>query len=656
MPASADPLRECLSNFWSGLKYFKKALRHRHDKKIRRAIWKLSVSCLLLHAISSVLAFILPHSLYPTSKQLFYPIIFLYRYARPEPWDQLFINTVRSLGYSGRPDIVAKPSPSYFGQLKNYCRRTLMAYLGVWVIQYLVNWTGLFKLPSNILALLAVNQLLQYRGIKKALWMLVLISLFIGPRWPVWAIQTFALQQLLIYELLQPYLARVNFKIWEERAWFAQYDCELRGFALGAWLLCSIPWIGAGFIPFLFPATAFFLTQSCGSLESSSRGLQGDVIERRSPGVKAVAHGKSKSTEGTWDETGIRTFVRATDRTVFKPKDHSMSKDTGYKIDPGLDRPVAGEQIQTDKEASLLRKTELYDQSRRNWDPRIYRNSFFSSEPRTAWTSKKSTPQEDFTKYNFSDRKTLESTPSAPPEPPDGSVMDSGDRLDESDAFRVPSDTGMETSPDDQQVQSATKYENRVHAKETGRRASRQVRSANKESHQTSNTPHWAEGSAPKALRKSGTAGEVKEEQRNEEEEEIDEEDEDYMENDSRDYIDYIYGQSDSVEMPRGFDGLENRASWSARRGRGQRGSLRGTRCFNGRRGYSRGGRIGRGSRSRDVDRNSRGGPMLATIISRGVQNIEEQVSQQLGGWGKQLAQRLGRVVSDPDSSRGSSR
>ncbi|KAF9344965.1 hypothetical protein BGX26_003699 [Mortierella sp. AD094] len=664
MPASADPLRECLSNFWSGLKYFKKALRHRHDKKIRNAAWKLSVSCLLLHAISSVLAFILPRSLYSTSKQLFYPAIFLYRYIRPEPWDQLFINTIRSLGYSGRPDIVAKPSPSYFGQLKSYCRRTFMVYLGVWVIQYLVNRTGIFKLPSNTLALLAVNHLLQYKGIKKALWTLVLLSLFIGPRWPVWVIQTFALQQLLIYELLQPYLARVNFKRWEERAWFAQYDYELRGFALGAWLFCSIPWIGVGFIPFLFPAIAFFLTRSCGSLESSSHGPQGDVIERQNPGVKAVAHGESKSIQGTWEETGIKTFVRATDRKVFKPKDHSMSKDARHMIDTGLDRPVTEEQIQTDKETSLLRKTELYNQSRRNWDPRIYRSPLFSSEPSTTRTLKKSTSQEDFTKYNFSDRKTLESAPSAPPVPSDDSVMDLEDGLDQSDTFRVLSNTGMETPPDDQQVQSATKYENRVHAREAGRRVSGQIRPANKESLQASGDMlHWTEGSASKTLEESGTAGKAKEEQRKEEVEEVDEEDETlyYIEDESRDYMDFIYGQPDSEElMPEGFDGLKSRASWSARRReRGQRGgwgSLRGTRGFSGGRGHNRGGRIGRGVRSRDVDRDSRGGPGLTAIISQGVQNIEEQVSQQLEGWGKQLVQRLRRAVTDPDSSRDSSR
>ncbi|KAF9109258.1 hypothetical protein BGX27_007799 [Mortierella sp. AM989] len=659
--STLDPLRECISDFGSGLKYFRKALQHRHNSKIRKAAWKLSILCLLLHVIASVLAYFLPRSWFSTSAQLFYPGILLYRYIRPKSWDQLFINTVKSLGYSERLNIVAKTTPNYFAQLRRYCRRTFMAYLGVYAIQYLVNRTGILKIPSHGMALLAADQLLQYRGIKHSLWKLVAISLFVGIRWPIWVIQTSALQQLLIYELLQPYLARVEFKRWEERAWFCQHDFELQGFAFGAWLLCSIPWVGVGAIPFLFPAAAFFLTRSCGSLEDSGYGPRGDLIERINPGVKSVAHGKCKSVEGTWEKTRSKTFIRSSNREAFEPKEHSINS-AHYSVDTGLDRPVTREQIETDKEASLLRKTDLYNQPRRSWDPRppfdvphIYRNSFFSTESSSIRSpasirTERSALQEDFTKYNFSDRKTLASTPSAPPAPSDSSVIDSDNRFHQSDSFRVLPNMEMESSLNDHQVR----------AMETRKRLIEQIRAANEAPHRTGSYTLREESSASGVMERGRIANSTNEEQ--DEAKELLDEDEAlyYNEYESSDnYIDLIYDQSELAELRQGSseesDGLGNQASRSARRrgrGRGRQRGWSGLRGISGGRGYYRGGSIlGRGAKSCDVDRDSRRGPGLTSLISQSVQSIEEQVGQ-LEDWSKQLTRRLRDTLKYSDNSR----
>ncbi|KAF9198122.1 hypothetical protein BGZ49_001169 [Haplosporangium sp. Z 27] len=662
MPKAADPLRECISNFWSGLKGFKKALRHRHNSKIRKSTWKLGLSCLLIHVVASLLAFILPRSLKSTSSQLFYPVILLYRYIWPGPWDQLFIDTIRSLGYSERADIVAKPSPDYLLQLKGYCRRTFKAYLGVFVIQYLVNRSGIFKWPSNGLALLAIDHVLRYNGIKRTFWKLIILSFFIAPRWPVWIIQTLVLQQLLVYELLQPYFARVNFKRWEEHAWFTQYEYQLRGFAFGAWLPCCVPWIGAGVIPFLFPAMAVFLTRSCGELENSVHGPQGDVIERQSPGVKLVAYGKSKATGGTWENTTVKTFIRHPNLKVTKPKEHFTENEEMYTLDTGLERAVTEEQLQTDREGLQQRRTEIYDRIRQNWQlqslfghPQSYRGPAVSLsdriQPRTS-----ALQQQDWTNYDFSDRKPLKSTPSAPPAPSDDATFNSDDDFDQKSVFRELSETGMEYGG--QQASLSAKYDSKGTAKRVESHDAEQIQADNSVSHQAdSNMPVAVKIPDPKTMERSVMVNKANEDS-NQGEEDLDEisAEDDYIEDEEdEDLVEPPHDRSDSTKVKPGE--LRERYRFSANKkergrkrgggggggggGRGPRGGGGGGRGFSSvGRGQFRG-RIGRGGRNRDSEREVEEARGLAEIISRGFQDIEDQVGQQLDGWGKRIVQRF---------------
>ncbi|KAI1317948.1 hypothetical protein EDD11_007470 [Mortierella claussenii] len=418
----SDPLREYISHFGSGLELLWEALRHKHDSKTRRSILALGIRCLVIQTIVDIVAFIAP-TRFSVNRQLFYPAVLLYRYVRPHPWDRLFMKTVQSLGCSDRSDIVAKPIPPYFPLLKRHCRRWFKAYMGIMILQWLVSKTGIFSLPKKGLALLAIDLALhyQFRGIRRSFWKLVVLTLVVGLQWPVWAVQTLMLQQLLMYDLLQPYLARVHFKRWQERAWLSQYAVELQGFAFGAWMLCSIPWVGVAAIPFLFSAVAFLLSRSCGSMECSRHELGGGFGERLNPGSKDVAHGKSKAVRGDWEGGQVTTFVGSTSAKVYNPKGHSRGSTQTYYLGNSLVESATAEQIQSDKEQPMWLKSELYKE-----DPRLRLRSQYShiqSHDGTATDFFRdegiplgSASQKDITMYNFSDRKTLDSAPSAPPE------------------------------------------------------------------------------------------------------------------------------------------------------------------------------------------------------------------------------------------------
>ncbi|KAG0029651.1 hypothetical protein BGZ82_007813 [Podila clonocystis] len=213
-----DPFRQWMSGFGSGLEHLWDALQHEYDSKTRKSALSLSFRCLALHTMLSTITYLVPNSLCITFNQLFYPTVLFFRYLDPDPWDQLFMSTARSLGCADRSDIVAKPGPRYFIQLKQYARRTLKAYFAIGTIHHLVHRTGVFSLPSIGLGLIAVHQFLRHRGVPRAFLKLCVAVAIAGPRRPVWAVQVFALQQLFMYELLQPYLVRVQFKGWEERA------------------------------------------------------------------------------------------------------------------------------------------------------------------------------------------------------------------------------------------------------------------------------------------------------------------------------------------------------------------------------------------------------------------------------------------------------
>ncbi|KAF9435482.1 hypothetical protein BGZ76_006224 [Entomortierella beljakovae] len=618
MPASTDPLREWISNFKSGLWLFKKALRHRHNSKVRRTAWKLSFLCLFIQSFVIASGFILP-SFYSTLRQLFYPTIILLRYTKPKSWDLLFMGAVQDMGYSERPDIAAKPNPDWWSQLKGYFRRTLGAYLGVYLIHNLINRTGILKYPSIAIALLALDYILQYRRTKSMYWSLVIVAVFIGPRWPVWIIQRFILQQLLMYELLQPYLSRVNFRSWEERAWLDQYSPELQGFAFGAWLFCSIPWLGAGAVPFLFPATAFFLTRSCGSFENSS---QGDILEKRNPGVKSVSRGESVCTDGSWDGFNVRTAIRGVGQRNFKPKEHSKEKNQKYSVDLGFDSPVPVDQIQADKEKTQARKFELINQPWPNWnprlspnDPRIHNNPYYPINSSPSYTSAStyeprfksqpppsqpvsSTRQEDFTMYDFSDRKTLESVPSAPFAPVDGILADTGD------IFRA--------SPTEEPGDHRSRSEGKVDEREARKKAKKFSKADNKAHHSSSSHKRHNK----RALNKS--------------ESKSDNEDDVERESEEADGVYYSEGDYDYDES-------------TYRLPRGRRGQRRGFRGFRGFRG-------GRGShRQRDIlgrdNLNRTSG--IDAMLSQGTQFIEEQVGQNIEGWGKNLMRMMRRAKSN---------
>ncbi|KAF9367934.1 hypothetical protein CPC16_005884, partial [Podila verticillata] len=280
-------LRAWFSHLVSGLEHFYESLwvLYRHDSATRSQLLNLGLRCLALQTCLNIFAWATPKNMCTTFNQLFFPTVLLYRYLHPQPFDNLFMTTVRSLGSADRSDIVAKRGPRSLVQLKQYIYRTFRAYLAIGTVHWLVHRRGIFAIPSILLGLIVVFQYLHSKGVRHALVKLLVAVMFVGPRWPVWVIQTSVLQQLFMYELLQPYLARVQFKGYEERAWLAMHEVELQGFALGVWLVCSLPWVGVAALPAMFPAVAVLLTRSCGVLENlGASSSTGDVIERRWPG------------------------------------------------------------------------------------------------------------------------------------------------------------------------------------------------------------------------------------------------------------------------------------------------------------------------------------------------------------------------------------
>ncbi|KAG0342096.1 hypothetical protein BG004_005759 [Podila humilis] len=472
-----------MSGFGSGLEHLWDALLHEYDPRTRKSVLALSFRCLALQTLLNTIAYLAPDNACANFNKLFFPTVLLFRYLYPDPWDQLFMNTVRSLNCADRSDVVAKPGPLYFTQLRQYIRRTFKAYFAIGIVHLLVHRTGVFSLPSMGLGLIIVHQFLLYKGFHHAILKLCLAVMFLGPTWPVSAVQAFALQQMFMYELLQPYLIRAQFKGWEERAWLELHAVELQGFAFGAWLLCSIPWVGVAAIPFMFPAVAFLLTRSCGLMESSGQGVSGDVIENRSPGVKTVAKGNSKSIQGDWYSSTVKTFVRTSNQRPSPPVSHAPSDSTNYICEQSTVARLSTEQVENDRRLNIQRKRELhrasrYSEEHRNatsrssqgrpdassipsWDsprppaPFMHSTDNFSNRfPRATRVSPSAPPapaeiarnnsseQESLIHYNFSDRKTDETAPSAPPT----SVLNESTYWaeDGASAFRVESATAPE--------------------------------------------------------------------------------------------------------------------------------------------------------------------------------------------------------------------
>ncbi|KAG0372100.1 hypothetical protein BGX24_000741 [Mortierella sp. AD032] len=296
------------------------------------------------------------------------------------------MSTVRSLDCANRSDIVAKPGPRYFVQLKNFLRRFVKAHVELKAIHWLVQRTGtggresFFYYPSAALALLASYTLLKSKKIV-LLWELVLVFAFVvqggNLDTPIRLVQTLYLQEWFLYELVQPYLSRVQFKPWEEQAWFDRYQTELYGFVLVGWIICQIPWIGVAALPCMFPAVAFLLTRSCGSMENSSQGRVGgvgDLIEQRAPGVKLVAQGNHAAVRGDWEAVKVLTMVQADTEAAqqaiksFRPQDHDLNWKNSmwhYSVDGGQQTTLTREQVEQDRIRSQSRREALYHEAER---------------------------------------------------------------------------------------------------------------------------------------------------------------------------------------------------------------------------------------------------------------------------------------------------
>ncbi|KAF9088969.1 hypothetical protein BGX29_012291 [Mortierella sp. GBA35] len=462
-----DLYRDYLSRFISGLEQFYDSLHMFHlppsqnhvylTRANKCAVLFLAIRCLILQTILNVIMTQLPKNICTTFNQLFFPTVLLFRYLHPKPWDDMFLNTVRALGSDTRVDIAAKPGPRYFDQLQQYLYRTVQAYFMIGIIHQLVNLRGLWAWLGGAVAALVTQQYLQYKGVSYSMVKTLAAMALIGPRWAVWIVQISVQQQLFLYELLQPYLVRVQFKLWEERAWWDHHSLELRGFALGAWALCSVPVVGVIAVPVMFPAVAFLLSRSCGLMENSGRGLSGDVVEARTPGVKAVAQGKSPAVSGDWDKETVTTFVRGSNLKTLKPTIHGPNLTTDQVIS-GM---VTEEQVQADAVISHSRRQDLYQeyqlqlkrqrqfnqlsQLQHPHQHQQHSSGHFGSVAAPVSTSgitaaaahTTSTPEivasmvastpvsapvvveeadtRDLSQYDFSDRKTVDTAPSAPP-------------------------------------------------------------------------------------------------------------------------------------------------------------------------------------------------------------------------------------------------
>lgn len=701
--ASTDKYREWIAQIGSGLEQLWEALLHSYDSASYKSMTELGFQCMILSGIFTVLPYLAPSSFGSSLTSLFYPTLFLYRYLNPDPWDRLFMTTVRALKCADRTDIVAKPSPNYYEQLKRYIRRAAKALFGIATLQRLVGRTGFFSWPSIIMGLIATQQYLKYKGVKNPTWMLLCVALLMGPRWPVWGIRTLVLQQMLMYELLQPYLTRVDFKPWEERAWLSEHALELQGFALGAYFLCHLPLVGPAFIPVLFPAVAFLLTRSCGSMRNSSNGNSGDLLERLKPGLKTVALGQSISVSGDWDQISVATLVRDGEAKAAKPSTHNKSKNH-YKINEGVHGAVSTAEALEDKDRTHHRRGTMHRDAEnfahgqaQRLRRRLMESSSSSSTtahpkpqefstrplmipggfpldiPPQSFSSGSSSnsngngngdskskrkqqtkadgTREDYTKYNFSDRKSDASVPSAPPHPAEGRNAWEYDEAEDG-LFRELGEPSLNSGSGSRR----TREEERQNAKEQRKMAKQQRRFA-KEQRRTASEESQRASALQRSISESDTsdASDTKESIYDEEEEEDEEEDEqleqeEENEDEDEDGIEYdIEETTDDPYMmssnPRAGFGFRGGRGWDRWRGRGSP------------RGWTRGGRGGRGDprggRGFFRGYGSHGGPSRVEVTERpagisartepegdtsggfnGISAITETISKNLGNLG----------------------
>ncbi|KAG0228780.1 hypothetical protein BGW42_001977 [Actinomortierella wolfii] len=384
-PFLLETFREQLARFVSGVEQFWDGLTFEYNKHIRKSYKRLGLTCLILQWVLNTFNWLAPQC--NIVKHLFYPTVLLYRYCRPQPWDDLFMNTVRQLGCAERSDVVAKPVPRTLRQLQGYLARTCKAYVAIGVL-HLMNSMEYWP-PFTFLSLLAMYAYLRSKSFQQPGVVIVAVTALLGPRIPARVFEVVVVQQFFVRELLQPYLARVQFKAWEERAWFQAYDVELLGYGFGAWMICSVPVVGVAALPLTFATTAVMLSRSCGVLENS--GSQGRLLaahrsgrggggvdplaktasgggarkktsQHQSPSdlqadsARDVAEGRHPSVVGDWDAFEVQTLSAGAPgraKYIEAPEEHTKSKLGFHAKVEGIKMPITPDQVAHDQRYAL---------------------------------------------------------------------------------------------------------------------------------------------------------------------------------------------------------------------------------------------------------------------------------------------------------------
>ncbi|KAK3828659.1 MAG: LOW QUALITY PROTEIN: hypothetical protein J3Q66DRAFT_323236 [Benniella sp.] len=303
----------------------------------------------------------------------FFPILLLFRYLIPRHFDEMFAATTKALACDTRPDLVNRRAPPASKQLVQYLSSMIFAYFILGAVsmtlrgyEMALTLNGFWTWSRFGLILVITYHYLQHK--KSLRWAIVgtmTCTAVAAPGSLVTAVE-FAVQQRLFYHaLLQPYLVRVQFKAWQERAWFQQYELELQGFALSAWILCSCHVVGALMVPPVFSAMVCMLSNSCGRMENLGDEQERDIMEKRTPGVKAVALGQSRAVEGHWDAVSVNTFIG----NANQPSSSSTSQNLGESGMSSYQHEEMGavseNQIQKDRQITLERKQNLLNEYRR---------------------------------------------------------------------------------------------------------------------------------------------------------------------------------------------------------------------------------------------------------------------------------------------------
>lgn len=371
--------------------------------------------------------------------QLFYPTILLIRYIHPDPWDAIFMSTVRSLRCDTRSDMLARPGPQRMSQLGQYVRRMSLAYVTVGMVHWLVSYEGIMAGLRVYLALMATCLYLVYRNVPYLSLVIPVMYLFPGPRWAIWLVRIVVQQELFMYDLLQPYLARAQFKSWQRRAWLQRYEMELRGFALGAWCVCALPRIGVAAIPFMFPAVAYLLSKSCGSMDITGDGFLG---ESHTSEIKAVALGQNKAVASSWDDARVDTFIYQPNPEGFGPDPYkdAATNNSFRQVYQKNTTPVSEADVRKASGELKQRKLDRYHeyqtyQQSLFLQPSVGSVSSAPSGPSVSVSPAQPEASKNSPQHGSNSRKPSETTPSTPPAPSFIPPRSSGDMLGWSENF-----------------------------------------------------------------------------------------------------------------------------------------------------------------------------------------------------------------------------